>query len=197
MRAAMRTGGDVMTLAHEQRRLRPRPVVVLLDVSGSMERHARAYLHLVRPLALVHRAEVFAFATRLTRITPAIRARSCADVIDHMNESVGDRFSGTRVATSMRTLLHHRTWSTSLRGAVVLVCSDGWDADEPEDLDRAMRRMSLLAHRIVWVNPRAAAAGFEPRTRGMAAALPHCDDFLAGNTGRSMREVVDALSGVD
>jgi len=194
MRRAMRTGGDVMTLAHERRQDRPRPVVVLLDVSGSMERHARVYLHLIRPLALVHRAEVFAFATRLSRITPALRSRGSTDVIDHMNESVGDRFSGTRVATSVRTLLHHRTWSTSLRGAVVLVCSDGWDADEPAELDRAMRRLSLLAHRIVWVNPRAAAEGFEPRAGGMSAALPYCDEFLAGNTGRSMHEVISAMS---
>jgi len=194
MRRAMRTGGEVMSLAHERRQRRPRPVVVLLDVSGSMERHARVYLHLIRPLALVHRAEVFAFATDLTRITPALRSRSSGDVIDHMNETVGDRFSGTRVATSIRALLHHRTWGTSLRGAVVLVCSDGWDADDPADLQRAMHRLALRAHRIVWVNPRAAAAEFEPRVGGMSAALPYCDDFLAGNTGRSMREVVLAMS---
>ena len=194
MRRARRTGGEVMSLAHERRQRRPRPVVVLLDVSGSMERHARVYLHLIRPLALVHRAEVFAFATDLTRITPALRSRSSSDVIDHMNETVGDRFSGTRVATSIRTLLHHRTWSTSLRGAVVLVCSDGWDADDPTDLERAMHRLALRAHRIVWVNPRAAATGFEPRAGGMSAALPYCDDFLAGNTGRSMREVILAMS---
>ena len=194
MRRAMRTGGEVMSLTHERRQRRPRPVVVLLDVSGSMERHARVYLHLIRPLALVHRAEVFAFATDLTRITPALRSRSSSDVIEHMNETVGDRFSGTRVATSVRTLLHHRTWSTSLRGAVVLVCSDGWDADDPAELQRAMHRLALLTHRIVWVNPRAAAAGFEPRAGGMSAALPYCDEFLAGNTGRSMREVVLAMS---
>ena len=150
MRTAMRTGGEVMSLAHERRQHRPRPVVVLLDVSGSMERHARIYLHLIRPLALVHRAEVFAFATDLTRITPALRSRGSSDVIDHMNETVGDRFSGTRVATSVRTLLHHRTWSTSLRGAVVLVCSDGWDADAPADL-RARHASTLVArasHRL-------------------------------------------------
>jgi uncharacterized protein with von Willebrand factor type A (vWA) domain len=194
MRTAMRTGGDVMSLARERRQHRPRPIVVLLDVSGSMERHARVYLHLIRPLALVHRAEVFAFATDLSRITPALRSRSSTDVIDHMNEAVGDRFSGTRVATSVRALLHHRTWSTSLRGAVVLVCSDGWDADDPADLQRAMHRLALLAHRVVWVNPRAAATGFEPHAGGMAAALPYCDDFLAGNTGRSMRDVVLAMS---
>lgn len=193
MRGAMRTGGDVMVLHHDRPQRRPRPVVVLLDVSGSMESYARIYLHLTRPLALLHRAEVFAFATELNRITPAIRTRTCDGAIDHMNTVVGDRFSGTRVAHSLSTLLRHRTWSTSLRGAVVLICSDGWDSDDPADLGRAMNRLSLLAHRVVWVNPRAGADGFAPLAGGMAAALPHCDAFLAGHTGRSMRDVVAAL----
>jgi uncharacterized protein with von Willebrand factor type A (vWA) domain len=193
MRSAMRTGGDVVTLLRDRPQPRPRPVVVLLDVSGSMESYARIYLHLIRPLALAHRAEVFAFATELSRVTPAIRRRTSADVIDHMNTVVGDRFSGTRLASSISTLLHHRTWSTSLRGAVVLICSDGWDSDEPAALDRAMRRVSLLAHRVVWVNPRAAADGFEPLTQGMSIAHPYCDAFLAGNTARSMSDVVAAL----
>ncbi|WP_051062283.1 vWA domain-containing protein [Ilumatobacter nonamiensis] len=194
MRLAMRTGGDVMTLVHDRPQRRPRPVVVLLDVSGSMERYARAYLHLVRPLAMVHRAEVFAFATELTRVTAAMRVRSTADVIDHMNESVGDRFGGTRIAHSLRALLRHRSWSTSTRGAVVLICSDGWETDDPAELERVMRRLALLAHRIVWVNPRAAATEFEPLAGGMSAALPHCDRFLAGNTARSMAEVIAAMT---
>jgi uncharacterized protein len=193
MRSAMRSGGHVVTLLRDRPRMRSRPVVVLLDVSGSMEAYARIYLHLTRPLALAHRAEVFAFATELSRITPAIRQRTSADVIDHLDSVVGDRFSGTRLAAGLSTLLHHRTWSSSLRGAVVLICSDGWDSGEPAELERAMRRVSLLAHRVVWVNPRSAAPGFEPLTQGMAAAYPFCDAFLAGNTARSMSDVVDAL----
>ena len=194
MRNAMRTGGDVMQLSCDRAQTKPRPVVVLLDVSGSMEAYARIYLHLIRPLAVARQAEVFAFATELSRVTPAVRRRTTAEVIEHMNDSVGDRFSGTKLATGLSTLLRHRTWSTATRGAVVLICSDGWDADEPEDLDRAMARLSLRAHRIVWVNPRAAAPGFEPLTQGMAAARPYCDVFLAGNTARSMTEVVAALT---
>jgi len=192
-RRAMRTGGDVVTMVHTEPQRRPRRVVVLLDVSGSMEGYARAYLHLVRPLAINHHAEIFAFATDLTRITQSVRQRSPADAIEHVTSAVDDRFAGTRVATSLRTLLHHRTWSTSVRGAVVVVCSDGWDADEPELLERSMCRLSLLAHRVVWVNPRVAAKGFEPRTGGMAAALPFCDEFLAGNTGNAMSDVIDAI----
>lgn len=191
---SMRTGGDVVTLLHTRPRRRPRPVVVVVDVSGSMESYARAYLHLGRALAVGRRAEVFVFATRLSRITPSIRARSPAEAIDRVTAAVGDRFSGTRLGSSLRTLLHHRVWNTAVRGAVVVICSDGWDADDPEQLERTMRRLSLIAHRVVWINPRAAAEGFEPRTGGMAAALPFCDHFLPGDTARSMQDVLDAIT---
>ena len=194
LRRSMHTGGDVITLLHSTPLTQPRNVVVLLDVSGSMEHYARAYLHLTRALAIQHRAEIFAFATRLSRITPAVRHRTPSSAIAQVTDTVTDRFSGTRLATSLQTLLHHRTWNTTVRGAVVLICSDGWDADDPAQLERAMRRLSLLAHRVVWVNPRAAATGFEPNTGGMSAALPYCDRFLAGNTGDAMIEVVAAMT---
>lgn len=194
MRRAMRTGGDITQLMYSKPQTRPRRVVMLLDVSGSMESHARAYLHVMRPLALAHQAEVFAFATELTRVTSALRHRSPVDAIDQLTDAVGDRFAGTRVGSSLRSLLHHRSWNTTVRGAVVMICSDGWDAGEPAELERQMRRLSLLAHRVVWVNPRAASAGFEPLAGGMAAALPHCDHFLTGHTVRSMSDVIDAIT---
>jgi uncharacterized protein with von Willebrand factor type A (vWA) domain len=194
LRRSMHTGGDVMTWLHSTPQRQPRNIVVLLDVSASMEHYARAYLHLTRPLAIDHRAEIFAFATRLSRITPAVRHHSPSEAIAHVTDAVTDRFSGTRLATSLQTLLHHRTWNTTVRGAVVLICSDGWDSDTPEQLERSMKRLSLIAHRVVWVNPRAAADGFEPSTRGMSTALPYCDRFLAGNTGESMIDVVAAMA---
>ncbi len=194
LRRSLHTGGDVFRLIHTRPVPHPRRVVALLDVSGSMEAYTRAYLHLVRPLAITHRAEVFAFATELSRITPVVRMRSAADAIERMNEEVGDRFSGTRIDTCLRTLLHHRTWSTCVRGAVVVICSDGWDADDPARLERSMRRLALLAHHVVWVNPRADSDEFEPTTGGMSAALPHCDAFLAGATGRSMHAVISAIT---
>ncbi len=166
----------------------------MLDVSGSMEAYARAYLHLTRSLAIEHRAEVFALATELSRITPAVRVRSAREAIDGVTGVVGDRFSGTRLATSLHTLLRHRTWNTFVRGAVVVIFSDGWDADDPERLDRVMARLGRLAHRVVWVNPRAGAEVFEPTTAGMAAALPHCDEFLAGHNARSMFAVIEAIT---
>jgi uncharacterized protein with von Willebrand factor type A (vWA) domain len=194
LRRSMHTGGDVMTWLHSTPQRQPRNIVVLLDVSASMEHYARAYLHLIRPLAIEHRAEIFAFATSLSRITPAVRHRSPSEAIAQVTDAVTDRFSGTRLATSLQTLLHHRTWNTTVRGAVVLICSDGWDADTPEQLERNMKRLSLLAHRVIWVNPRAAATEFEPSTAGMSAALPYCDRFLAGNSGDAMIDVVEAMT---
>ncbi len=194
LRDALDTGGEVLTLVHTRPRSRPRSVVVLLDVSGSMEVYARAYLHLTRPLAVEHRAEVFAMATGLSRITPAVRLRSAGAAIDGVTDAVGDRFSGTRLASSLHELLHHRTWNTMIRGAVVVIFSDGWDADDPARLEREMCRLGRLAHRVVWVNPRAGAEGFEPATGGMAAALPHCDRFLAGHNARSMHAVIEAIT---
>ena len=194
MQRAMRTGGDVVDLVNTTQRSVPRRIVALIDVSGSMESYARAYLHLARPLAQRRDAEIFAFSTTLTRITSAVRTRSPAEAIDQLGDSVGDRFSGTRLASSLGELLRHRTWSSLVRGSVVVIFSDGWDGDDPDDMRREMRRLALRAHRIVWVNPRSAAEGFEPLVGGMAAALPHCDAFLAGNTARSLDHVVAALS---
>jgi len=190
----MRTGGDVVKLVATKPRSVPRRIIAVVDVSGSMETYARAYLHLARPLALRRDAEVFAFSTKVTRITTALRLRSPEAAIDGLGESVGDRFSGTRLAFSIGEMLRHRTWSTLVRGATVVIFSDGWDGDDPAEMDRQMRRLALRAHRVVWVNPRSAADGFEPLTGGMAAALPHCDAFLAGNTARSLDQVVAALS---
>ncbi|MDX2381474.1 MAG: VWA domain-containing protein [Acidimicrobiia bacterium] len=197
VRRATQTGGDVLSLVHTEPRRTRRDLVVVLDVSGSMERYARAYLHLTRALAVHRRAEVFALSTELSRITPSVRLRSPAEAIEHAGDVVGDRFSGTRLASGLSTLLHHRVWHTAVRGSLVLICSDGWDSDEPADLERAMRRLALLAHRIVWVNPRAAAPGFEPLAAGMAAALPYCDHFLSGHSARSMADVVAALVAPD
>lgn len=190
---AMRTGGDVVDLVRSSPLKVPRRILAIVDVSGSMETYARAYLHLARPLAQRRDAEVFAFSTELTRISPSIRRRSPTEAIDHLGDAVGDRFSGTRFASSLATLLGHRTWSILVRGSIVVIFSDGWDADEPTETSRQMRRLALRAHRVVWVNPRAAADSYEPLVGGMAAALPHCDAFLAGNTARSLDRVVAAL----
>lgn len=188
--AARRTGGDPIQLHWKRSVRRPRKVVMLADVSGSMQTFARPYMHVMRALTSQVQAEVFAFSTDLTRITPALREQRPEDAIDAASELVDDRFSGTKIAGSLRTLLSNPTWSTSVRGAVILVTSDGWDTDDPEDLSMVMARLQRLSHRIVWVNPRAAAEEFEPLVGGMAAALPHCDAMLSGHSLRAMRDVI-------
>lgn len=176
-----RTGWEPVRLVRAGPRRRPRRVVVLCDVSRSMQAHAVAYLHLMRALARTTDAEVFAFATSLTRLTAVLAHRSAEAAVDLATERVTDRFGGTRIAHCLGTLLasHH---GGTLRGAVVLICSDGWDGDPPQQLAAAMARVRRRAHRVVWLNPRAAAPGFEPRTSTLAAALPYVDLHLPADT---------------
>lgn len=194
LRASLRSGGEPLVLHAQRRRQRPRPVLLLVDVSGSMERHVRPYLHITRALACTGQVEVFAFATELTRLTPAMRCRSAEEAMERATEQVGDRFGGTKLASSLAELMRHRVWGSMVRSAVVVVISDGWDTDEPAVLGARMRRLSRLAHRVVWVNPRVAAPDFEPLVGSMAAALPHCDHFLPGHSVRAMADVLDAIA---
>lgn len=192
--AARRTGGDPVRLIRKAPIQRPRRVVMLADVSGSMQTFVRPYLHVMRALASSADAEVYAFATNLTRITPALSKRDPGDAVEAASALVDDRFSGTRIATSLQQLLTHPMWATSIRGAVVLIASDGWDTDPPDELSRRMARLQRHAERVVWVNPRVAADGYEPLVGGIAAALPHCDTMLSGHSLLAMRDVLVALA---
>ena len=147
---------------------------MVVDVSGSMETFARACLPVARALTMNPQvqAEVFAFATDLTRITASLRHRSPVEAIERASTEVGDRFGGTRVATSLATLVRHRWWRGLVRGAVVIIVSDGWDTDPPAELARHLGRLQRLAHRIVWVNPRLAADGYEPLVAGDGGRPP-------------------------
>ena len=181
MARARRTGWEPVRLIRAGPVDRPRRVVVLCDVSRSMQAQAVAYLHLMRALALTTHAEVFAFATSLTRLTTVLARRSAQEAFDEATERVTDRFGGTRIAHCLSTLLasHH---GGALRGAVVLIASDGWDGDPPDRLATAMARLRRRAHTVIWLNPRAAAPGFAPRTTTMAAALPYVDLLLPADS---------------
>lgn len=194
MRRAMRRGGEALTIERQRPRRRERRVVAFIDVSGSMEAYARAYLHLLRPLVVAGRAEVFAFATEPHRITAALRARSTAEVVRRLDDMIPDRFSGTRIAASLATIYRQRTWSNALRGSVVLVLSDGWETESADDLARVMQRISRIAKRVVWVNPRVAGRDFQPTVAGMAAALPSCDVLVSGHNAASVGAVFDAIT---
>ena len=188
-----RTGWEPVELSRSRPVVRPRPVTLLVDVSQSMEAYSRAYLHVMRALARTNQAETFAFSTSLTRLTAALAHRSAEQALTLASELVVDRWGGTRLATSLAELLTSRH-GNALRGGVLVVASDGWDGDPPELLARAMRRARLRAHRVVWLNPRAGAPGFEPLVGSMAAALPYCDAFLPAHTLRAVIEALDVVT---
>ncbi len=195
MSSSRSTSWESIELVRTRRRRRPRPVVLACDVSRSMQPYATMYLHLMRAAALRQariRPEVFAFATSLTRLTPALSHRSAEVALARANAKVGDRFGGTHLGSSVAELLRQPRGS-ALRGAVVIIASDGWDADPPEVLERALARVRRRAERIVWLNPRAAAPDFEPLAGSMAAALPYCDVFLPAHSLTGLRELFVAL----
>lgn len=193
MQRSRRHGWEPIDLIRLRAVDKPRRVVMLCDISQSMQVQAPAYLHLMRALAVAVDAEVFAFATTLTRLTPALTLRSAQTAIDQATAKVTDRFGGTRIATNVRALLssHHGNLT---RGAVVIIASDGWDSDPPGELATAMARLHRRAHRVIWLNPRAAAPGFEPRVASMAAALPYCHKLLPTDTFRSLERVIVEIS---
>jgi uncharacterized protein with von Willebrand factor type A (vWA) domain len=189
---ARRTGWESIELVRVRPTRKPRRLVMLCDVSQSMQAQTTAYLHLMRAAVLSADAEVFAFGTSLTRLTPVIAHRSPSMAVELATAKVTDRFGGTRIASNVRALLssHH---GGATRGAVVIIASDGWDSDAPAALAAAMARLRRRAHRIIWINPRAAAPGFEPLVSAMAAALPHCDELLPAHNLRALAGVVAAI----
>ena len=189
---ARRTGWEPIHLVRTRSVQKRRRVVMLCDVSQSMQAYATAYFHLMRAVALTTDAEVFAFATTLTRLTSVLVCKSPFEAVRHANEKVTDRFGGTRIASNIRALLTSRHVG-AVRGAIVIIASDGWDSDPPSQMDKAMSRLHRLAHKVVWLNPRAAAPGFTPLVGGMSAAWPYCDHVLPAHNIRALGEVVDAI----
>lgn len=189
---ARRTGWEAVDLVRVGPVRKPRRLVMLCDVSQSMQAQASAYLHLARALAVVASAEVFAFATGLTRLTAILAQRSAEDAVAQATAAVADRFGGTRIAANVEALLSS-FHGNAVRGAIVLIGSDGWDSGPPEAMSAAMARLRRRAYRVVWMNPRAGAPGFQARVGGMAAALPYCDRMLPADTFRSLVDVVAAI----
>ena len=195
LRASLRTGGDPIRLARRRRRVQPRRIVLLCDISGSMEPYARAYLQFLTCVAgSGPRAESFVFATRLTRLTRALRSRHPERAIAQAAATAPDWSSGTRIGDALKTFNDRHGRRGMARGAVVVILSDGWERGDPGVVGREMERLARLAHRIVWVNPRVAAAGFSPRAGGMAAALPHCDALVSGHSLEALSQVADAIA---
>ena len=193
MRASLRYGGEPLDRRFREPTLRPRPLVLLVDVSGSMEPYARMLLQYAQAcVAGRRRVEVFAFGTRLTRLTLELRGRDPDAALARAAEAVADWHGGTRIGECAAEL--NREHGRRLgRGATVVLLSDGWDRGEPDELAAELGRLRRCAHELIWLNPHKARDGYEPLTRGMVAALPHLDAFLAGNSLRSLEELARRL----
>lgn len=195
VRAALRREGELIDLRRSSPSVRPRPLVLLVDVSGSMEHYARALIRFAHAARLGRRrVEVFALGTRLTRITRELSTHDPSVAMADAADAVADWSGGTRLGAGIGVFLDEWGQRGMARGATVVVLSDGWDRGKPEEMVEQMARLRRLAHRIVWVNPLRASPGYAPLARGMAAALPYCDEFVDGHSMASLEELADLLA---
>lgn len=196
VRRSFRTQGEPFHRAWRTRGTRSRPVVLVLDISGSMAPYARALVQFgFAAMAAGRRVEVFCFGTRLTRVTRVLRTRDPDRAMHEIGRLVGDWEGGTRIGVSLKALLDGWSPRAALRGAVAVICSDGLERGEPDLLREQRARLRRLAHRVVWVNPLKGSPRYEPLARGMAAALPSIDVFLPGHNLESLEDLARALAG--
>lgn len=193
LRRSRRSGGDPLEQVRRRAVGHPRKLVVLCDISGSMAAYSRACIQLLHAAAGGSDAEVFSFATRLSRLTKPLRLKDPDAAMTAAAATAPDWASGTRIGEALESFLDQYGRRGIARGAVVLIVSDGWDRGDPAQVGKQMARLRRLAYRIVWVNPRSAAAGFAPRAAGMAAALPYCDVVMSGETLSALGEAMAAL----
>ncbi len=194
LRRACRTGGDPVRWVRRRRSTLPRRVVLLADVSGSMQSYARVYLRVLQGAVLGARAHAYVFATRLHPVTRALARGPRAQGVTRAMAASPDASGGTRIGAAVKEFLDTDGRRGLARGAVVVIVSDGWERADPALLGEQMARLHRLAHRVIWVNPRKAAPGFVPLAGGMAAALPHVDTFIEGHSARAVRGLIDAIA---
>jgi uncharacterized protein with von Willebrand factor type A (vWA) domain len=195
IRSSLRTGGDPVDRHWREPSERPRPLVLVCDVSGSMEPYARMLLQYMQAcVAARRRVEAFVFGTSLTRVTAELAGRDPDRALERAAGAAVDWSGGTRIGDALATL--NREHGRRLgRGAIVVLLSDGWDRGDPDELAAEMARLGRCAHSLIWLNPLKAHPGYEPLTRGMQAALPHVDHFLAGNSLASLADLADLMEG--
>jgi uncharacterized protein len=196
LRGSLRYGGEVLNWAHREPKLKPRPLVVLADISGSMERYTRLLLHFIYGMkaTLNQPVEAFVFSTRLTRITRPLQIRDLDLALKNVGELVNDWAGGTRIGESLKAF--NFDWGRRVlgRGAVALIISDGWDRGDTQLLSREMARLRRSCHRVIWLNPLLGSPDYEPLTRGIQAALPYIDDFLPVHNLASLEDLAKRLT---
>ena len=197
-RQNLRYGGELLEWPRREVKWKPRPLIIIADVSGSMEQYTRLLLYFLYSLAqgLSQDVEAFVFSTRLTRITRQLRRRRLSQALNEVSQEVTDWSGGTRIGESIKKF--NFTWGRRVlgRGAVVLIISDGWDRGDPALLHAEMGRLHRSCYRLIWLNPLLGSARYEPLTRGMQAALPHIDDFLPVHNLASLSDLADHLQSL-
>jgi uncharacterized protein with von Willebrand factor type A (vWA) domain len=196
LRRNLRYGGELLEWPRRQPKFKPRPLIVLADISGSMERYTRLLLYFIYSLAegLEQQVEAFVFSTRLTRITRQLRGQDVDRALQEVSTAVHDWAGGTRIGYAVKRF--NFDWARRVlgRGAVVLLISDGWDRGDPALLAKEMHRLQRSCHRLIWLNPLLGSTRYEPLTRGMQAALPYVDDFLAVHNLSSLQDLASHLA---
>lgn len=195
-RHAIRSSGELMRLFHRRPRVRRRPLVLICDVSGSMERYSRLLMIFAHAIARREDLETFVFSTRLTRITRLLRYRDLDRALESVGKGVHDFSGGTRIGDALGDFNRHWARRVLGHGAVVIIVSDGWDRGDPARLTEELIHLRRSAHRLIWLNPLLGSQGYQPLTRGMAAALPHCDDFLAAHNLQALEDLGLLLAGL-
>ncbi len=196
LRKNLRYGGELLDWPYRQPKYRPRPLIVIADISGSMERYSRLLLHFIYSLTagLEQKVEAFVFSTRLTRITHPLRDKDIDRALHNVSGLIHDWAGGTRIGEAIKTFNYDWGRRVLGRGAIVLVISDGWDRGDPALLKKEMDRLHKSCHRLIWLNPLLGSAQYEPLTRGIVAALPHVDDFLPVHNLASLEDLATHLA---
>ncbi|RMG98084.1 MAG: VWA domain-containing protein [Chloroflexi bacterium] len=198
LRRNLRYGGEMVELPRRQPKFKPRPLVIIADISGSMERYTRLLLHFIYSLAagLEQHVEAFVFSTRLTRITRQLQGRDIDRALHEVAHAVPDWAGGTRIGDALKAF--NFRWGRRVlgQGAVVLLISDGWDRGDPTLLRQEIGRLQRSAYRLIWLNPLLGSPRYEPLTRGMQAALPYIDDFLPVHNLSSLADLATHLAAL-
>jgi uncharacterized protein with von Willebrand factor type A (vWA) domain len=196
-RGSLATAGEPIARSFRRRVDVSRRLVILCDISGSMEAYTRGLLLFMHAAVEAGRVEVFAFGTRLTRLTAALRTRDPEQALEAAAEAVVDWASGTLIGASLKRFNDEWGRRAFSRGAIVVIISDGWERQDPALVRREMARLARTAYAVVWVNPLKGNIDYEPLSAGMRAALPHVDRFLPGHNVASLEDLAQTLSAID
>ena len=197
LRGSLATDGEAFRLSFTAPTLRPRRLLFLCDVSGSMERYSRVLLaSLKAAVGATRKAEAFVFATRLTRLTRSLDGHDLERALDHARAAIPDWSGGTRIGAALEEFNHSYGRRGFARGAIVIVVSDGWDRGDPEILATEVRRLQLQARQLVWINPRPMTVDQQPLAIGMRAAMPYVDEFVAGHDPRAIAGLARLIGGL-